>query len=277
MLTGASENSGVRLLTVRELPAALQLSSLAGWNQTAAEWQLLLEVASDSCFCIAVGGVLAATATLIPYGSRLGWIGMVLTHPEFRKRGFARRLLTHCVGHADALGIRTLKLDATEQGQHLYESLGFVPEQTVERWIRSCPPSRERPVSITGKSSLALADDALAFGADRSQLLERLSRHSNCFAAANSYLLSRTGRIYRYLGPCVARDLKTANQLFQLALGNSSERECAWDFLANNHGAKSLAEDLGFGPHRRLLRMSRGEQLRSRDDLIYAIAGFEFG
>jgi hypothetical protein len=45
-------------MTVSQLPAALQLSSLAGWNQTAEDWQLLLEVASDGCFYIAVGGVL---------------------------------------------------------------------------------------------------------------------------------------------------------------------------------------------------------------------------
>lgn len=265
-------------MTVSELPAALQLSSLAGWNQTAADWQLLLEVATDGCFYIAVGGVLAATATLLRYGARLGWIGMVLTHPDFRKRGFAKRLLTHCLGRADALGIRTLKLDATEQGQPLYESLGFVSEEPVERWIRSSSPSGGRPVShAIGESSLAQADDAVAFGADRSELLQRLSRHGKFFAAATSYLLSRPGRIYKYLGPCVAKDLKTAHPLFQLALRDSTEGGWAWDLLPNNRDAAALAGELGFAPHRRLLRMSRGEELRSRDDLVYAIAGFEFG
>jgi len=50
-----------------------------------------------------------------------------------------------------------------------------------------------------------------------------------------------------------------------------------WDILPANRDATALAKEFGFAPQRRLVRMSRGEPLRGREEFIYAIAGFEFG
>ena len=53
-----------RNLEINDLPAALELSTLAGWNQTADDWRLLLELAPSGCFGIEVDGRVVATATL---------------------------------------------------------------------------------------------------------------------------------------------------------------------------------------------------------------------
>src|SRR5262249_54204927 len=127
----------IRVLTPADVPRTLEFSSLAGWNQTAADWTLLLSLAPETCFGIEVENTLAATATLFCYGIALGWVGMVLTHPDFRRRGLATQLLRHLLTIADKRAIRTVKLDATEMGEPLYSSLGFVPEQRVERWTCS--------------------------------------------------------------------------------------------------------------------------------------------
>src|SRR5437016_12880203 len=76
-----------------------------------------------------------ATATLLCYGSRLAWIGMVLTRPDYRRRGFAQRLVQTALERSAALKIESVKLDATQEGQPLYEKLGFKTEQIVERWF----------------------------------------------------------------------------------------------------------------------------------------------
>jgi hypothetical protein len=39
----------------------------------------------------------------------------------------------------------------------------------------------------------------------------------------------------------------------------------------------ALARDLGFSPKRHLLRMARGKELRQKENVIHAIAGFELG
>jgi GNAT superfamily N-acetyltransferase len=266
----------IRTLTVEDIPAALQLSTLAGWNQTAGDWQLLLDLAPNGCFAIEVGGMVVATASLLSYGDRLGWIGMVLTHPEYRRRGFAKRLFASVLDHADSRGIKTLKLDATDQGQPLYESYGFEIEQPVERWFR--PPSEVMKKSSTRAQSADCQDlDIAAFGADRSTLLEMLRRRGKCFTNSDVYLLARPGRAAGYLGPFVARSRDAARDVLVQAISDSDTSGIFWDLLPSNQDVVSLASELGFSAQRRLTRMFRGKQLRGRAELIYAIAGFELG
>jgi hypothetical protein len=52
-----------------------------------------------------------------------------------------------------------------------------------------------------------------------------------------------------------------------------------WDLLPENREAVKIAQDCGFQPLRKLMRMARpGKQPFAHDDsLVYAIAGFEFG
>src|ERR1051326_923565 len=190
----------LRKLSNNDLPAALELSTLAGWNQTIDDWRMLLELAPEGCFGMEVSGRVVASATLVCCGHRLGWIGMVLTHPEFRQRGFAKRLFEHVLTTADALGVKTLKLDATDQGQHLYESYGFKSEQTIERWFR--PGSVANPASETGIDWQRLRQiDLAAFGAERSKLLENFARRGRCCSESAAYAFSRPGRSFSYAGP----------------------------------------------------------------------------
>ena len=111
----------MRKLEPSDIPAALELSAQAGWNQTAEDWRTLVDLSVKGCLGIEVDGELASTTTLLCYGTRLAWIGMVLTRTRYRGRGFARRLLMQALRLADEMHIETVKLDATEQGQPLYE------------------------------------------------------------------------------------------------------------------------------------------------------------
>ena len=168
----------LRKLTTADISGALALSTEAGWNQTADDWRMLIELSPQGCIAIEVEGEVVSTATLTCYGTRLAWIGMVLTRIKYRGRGFAMRLLKECLGLADELGIESVKLDATNLGQPLYEKLGFRAEQPVERWWRAgredaMPPSVPPPSSNDWQSA-----DQNAFGVDRSALLAKLARRN---------------------------------------------------------------------------------------------------
>ena len=269
-----------RQLVVSDIPAAVGLSEQAGWNQTGDDWRLLIDLAPEGCLAIEIDGELAATTTLLCYGQRLAWIGMVLTKMSYRGRGLARRLLTQALNKADQMRVETVKLDATDQGQQLYEKMGFRCEQAVERWSR--PGSSHRlnaavPVEETHVKDWRVADHR-AFGADRSELLERLAQRSQPpFFIEDSYLLTRPGRRTRYLGPSVCKTPGTARTLTERALGIAVSDGWSWDLLPRNRNAVAIAQDLGFAPARHLQRMARGKDLPAHEDTIYAIAGFELG
>src|ERR1035438_3286040 len=80
-----SGNETMRRLRVEDVQAALQLSAQAGWNQTEEDWYTLLELSPEGCLVMEVDGGLAATTTLLCYGRRLAWIGMVLKVDEISR------------------------------------------------------------------------------------------------------------------------------------------------------------------------------------------------
>ena len=270
----------LRTLTVNDIPAAVALSEQAGWNQTGDDWRLLIELTPQGCLALEADGELAATTTLMCYGRRLAWIGMVLTKMSYRGRGFAQRLLKHALTLAKHMQIETVKLDATDQGRPLYEKLGFRCEQPVERWSRQ---GTGNPSYIALPANEPPADnwwvtDHFAFGADRSKLLEHLGRRSRrAQLSAGSYVLSRPGRQTEYLGPSVCDAPGSARTLIERALQDAGSRGWSWDLLPRNTSAVAIAQDLEFRPTRHLQRMVRGKSVHAREDAIYAIAGFELG
>jgi len=269
MASPVARDVAVRLLQEQDIAIAMELSAEAGWNQTPDDWRTLLQLAPDGCFGIDADGRLVSTATLVCYGRKLASIGMVLPTAAYRRRGFARSLLEHCTARADQLGVESLKLDATDQGQPLYESLGFRVEQPVERWWRA----GRRSKGHTLPSRYSAGSDQQAYLADRSQLLRVLATRGPVRANGDAFCFSRPGRKANYIGPCISPSANEARELIEQAAGVDSY----WDVLPQNRTALELAIELGFQPQRHLVRMVRGRDLRGKEDWIYAIAGFELG
>jgi GNAT superfamily N-acetyltransferase len=270
----------LRLMTTDDLAVAAELSTAAGWNQTAEDWQMLMALEPHNCFAIEADGRLVATTTLLRYSQQLAWIGMVLTSASNRGRGFARRLLAAALDRADSLGIETVKLDATEQGRPLYETFGFQAEQAVERWFRT--GSAQSSESRIPRSSLSLSPhlralDLEAFGTDRSSILQALAPRSTVELSSNAFLFARPGRTTHYLGPCIADDPAAAREIIISVLKTSVHSSWSWDLLPANKQAVALASELGFTRQRCLTRMARGKPLRGHEEAVFAIAGFELG
>lgn len=245
----------LRTLAEADLPDLLALSTASGWNQTEADWRRLLQLEPEGCFGIEEDGKVRASATVITYGRDLAWIGMVLTLPEYRGRGYASQLMRRCLDYCEQCGIRTVRLDATEMGRPVYAKLGFVDEYEVQRRAGELPFGEPRPAVFDWDL------DRLAFGADRRRLLER----TGC---------ARPGRVAAYIGPVTARTPEEARDRI-LHCGVSGA--CFWDVPAANPAALALADSLGFQPVRRLIRMRRGPAIAERPEFVFALAGFEYG
>ena len=277
----------IRELTIGDLEALVSLSSEAGWNQSARDWGRLLELEPHGCLGIEAEGRLAATATVVAYGRELAWVGMVLTHPGFRGRGFGSAITARAVEIARARGALTVKLDATDMGKPIYERLGFRDEQPIERYQRQ-PQAGALPTPAASPPSRYEPDPALdreAFGADRSALLASLAREQALSLPGGGFAMARVGSRAVQLGPCVARTRESARSLMHALAAAHAGRLLYWDLLPSGGArgaAAELAAELGFVPVRRLSRMSLSLGAESagppRDDsLVWAAAGFEYG
>ncbi|MGJ5813573.1 GNAT family N-acetyltransferase [Paludibaculum fermentans] len=242
----------LRQLRAADLDDAMALSTSVSWNQTGEDWARLLRLTPEHCFCVEEDGRAVASAVAIAYGDALAWIGMVLTLPEYRGRGFASLLLRQCL---DSLTVPTVKLDATELGRPVYARLGFQEEYVVERWRGTLPDSPKQSFPIDWEL------DRQAFGADRRALLMELGE-------------ARPGRMASFVGPIVCRTQEEARVRI---LGAGVSGPTLWDIPENNRDAVALATELGFQPVRKLWRMRKGAPIEERPDWVYALAGFEFG
>jgi GNAT superfamily N-acetyltransferase len=268
--------SALRIITTADIPAAMQLKDTAGWNQTEQDWRNVMHLAPEGCFGIEADGMLAATTTAVCFGSKLAWIGMVLTHPEYRGRGFARALMEHALDWLDGRA-EWIKLDATDMGRPLYAKLGFEDECPIERWLRpaggplqAIPPESGRPLDFNL--------DRAAFGADRGALLQLLAAGESISTPAG-YAMGRPGTRADYFGPCVASAPQAAAELARWYVARHAQAPIFWDILPTNGAAVEIARELGFEPVRKLVRMAKPGRtpFRHEDSSIYAIAGLEFG
>ena len=279
----------LRVMTPYDIPGGVRLNTLAGWNQTEADWKRFLLGNPKGCFVMEEGATAVGTATTLSYEDRFAWISMVLVDPEFRNRGIGTKLLQRAVEHLDNAGIPTLKLDATPLGKPLYEKLGFVGEYEIERWVLQrtieAEPVASPPHPGSTQWSELLACDRGVFGADRSALLRSLDEQGSELTLAVSsetdlqgYALGRHGLFADHMGPWMARDRPAAAKLLTGFLRQSSRATVVVDCLKSNRTAAELLRGAGFTVARPLTRMYRGpNDFPGRPNLLCAIVGPEFG
>jgi GNAT superfamily N-acetyltransferase len=269
----------IRLLRRADLPDLLALSTCANWNQTEADWLRLLDLSPEECWGVEVEQRVVSSATLVGYGDGVGWIGMVLTLPEYRGKGFASSLLALAIDSARTMRIDSLRLDATDLGRPVYEKLGFRGDYEVQRWHRELAPASGRSTSLRAASPADWATlDPPAFRADRTALLHHLARSVNSAALDGGYAFSRPGRTATYFGPAVAVTSDARSSLVEWFLDEHGGRSCCWDLCPDNSEIVSLAHEHGFTPSRRLLRMTLGRRPELKPSpSILALGGFEWG
>ncbi|MBM3844772.1 MAG: GNAT family N-acetyltransferase [Verrucomicrobia bacterium] len=281
----------IRLLARTDLPFADSLRARAGWNQTPVDWERFLALAPEGCFLALWNGAPAGTATTMVYGPELAWIGMVLVHPDFRRRGIGGALLRRCIAHLQSRGVRCIKLDATPDGKPVYASLGFKAEWTLTRWERAAAPSKPAmrdPRVRTWQTSDAEAIepfDAAAFGVSRRQLVETLAKQSRCGLVLETepgrvagYGLLRDGSRALYLGPIAAMASDVAAGLVEALLERGGEEKIFWDIPDQNAAAVAWAGQHGFTAQRSLTRMYLGENAApGNSQKVFAIAAPEVG
>ena len=268
-----------------DVPSGLALCRQSGWNQTEADWRLLLEPPSVFRVAEQQGRVVGCAGAMV-YGSELAWICMVLVERSARGQGLGTGLVTEVLDGlppVDAVG-----LDATPKGESVYSRLGFVGTAALVRLEATVSPatapSGPRPITEADLPGL-LARDRAVFGADRGRILRRALADAPEYAwclgeggdRAPAYCLGRHGVNGAQIGPVVASSPEAALDVTAAAVAGHTAPRLFLDAPAWGEWRSALEQRLGFHEQRPFTRMYRGPAPRSCPEQSYAVFGPEFG
>jgi GNAT superfamily N-acetyltransferase len=245
----------------------------AGWNQTEADWSRMLRLGRG--FGIRdEGGAVIASSVIMPYAG-LGWIGMVLVHGPYRRRGLATRLLAHAI---ERLRDRSLVpwLDATPAGRPVYAALGFAAVAPIERWRGQGRGKGGTDALSEEELAGAEALDALALGGRRPGLLRAIAASPGSFALRGAgYVFARPGRTATQIGPLLAAG--DAAPLLERAL-DVADGPVLLDLPCRETALADLLKARGFSVERPFTRMALGAPAGiDMGPALRVIAGPELG
>lgn len=273
----------IRTLQRDDIPGALRLSTQAGWNQLAADWQRLIDVWPSLALVGKVEGQVAATATLARYGD-VAWVGMVLVDEAFRGRGFGGKIMDAIIAKGSEEGVNVLGLDATDLGKPVYAKRGFIEGVGVDRRVLSAgdrEPSKSPAERVSARDWPALlALDRSSFGMDRSALLEHLRHEAGvrCEVVRErgkvvAFGFRRPGRTAEQIGPVVGKGHAAESVIASLASPSDGLPVIVDSFRGGKLDA--WLTEKGFDVKRQLTRMWRGGAVSSTH--VVGGAGLELG
>ncbi len=221
-----------RLEPVGEARDTMKLLTMrAGWNQTDADIDRIIDFDPNGTFCAYLEGdghrIPVGTCTVAPLGRTNTWIGMILVHPEVRRQGIANFMMQHCVQYA----IRSDKiingLDATPMGNTVYGAVGYVDSFRLWRCVYPTAQFQDVPVDTKQVRRMEAGDLDRVIAYDASRFLEREAILQALFADADGeayvalgedgdlagYVLGRSGRIRPFVGPFIAETEAMAEAL----------------------------------------------------------------
>ena len=210
----------------QHLEGALRLSQEMAWTHRLEDWAIALELGQGFVLLDGAGSVIA-TAAWWAYGEDHAAAGMIIVAKAAQGRGHGARLMDALLAAAHP---RAITLNATAEGQALYERRGFVRTGVVIQQHQGIPHGGHQTPPAGRVRALAAADaeaiarlDRQATGWDRGPMLSRL------IEAGEGHVLLRDGQPHGYaisrrfgrghvIGPVVAESADDARALIEAAL-----------------------------------------------------------
>ena len=273
----------IRSMRADEIPLAIDWAAAEGWNPGLDDAASFATVDPGGFLIGEISGEAVATISCVNYDRHFSFLGFYMVRPDLRGKGYGLRIWKAAIEHA---GARVIGLDGVVAQQHNYEKSGFV---------RAYPNIRYGGVAVAGKSASAgivdLKDVALAsverfdvFPAPRAAFLQRWMTAPGHVGRA----ILRDGELAGWgvirpcrkgfkIGPLVATDRKTAEQLLLALLPTAKGAEIFLDVPQVNGEAIALAEGYGLAPVFETARMYTGPIARLPLERVFGVTTFELG
>jgi len=280
----------IRDIESKDLGGAMRLSTEQGWNQTETDWKLIIKDPLNACLLAEYHGKIIGTTAAMNYSSDVAWINMVLVHKEFRGHGISKILLEEIFKKLQ--NCKSIKLDATPEGQRVYKKYNFKNEYSITRM--TCDSLKKispvdgdvfpEPIQYHDIPEI-IAFDKFVFGSDRTLLIKSLIKEypnkawmlkrNNSIAG---FILGRDGRKYNQIGPVMASSAADAKILISKLLSDAENKPMVADVLNDKIELISWLSNLGFTQQRHFVRMyQHNNPFPGNIDKQYLICGPEFG
>jgi len=284
---------GIRLLESKEdVDFAVGLTVEEGWNYTAKEIGLMLELDPEGSFIYEDGKERLGFVTAVTY-SRTGVIGHLIVTETARRRKIGDALVREAVEYMRGKGAESMMLYATAEGSKLYERHGFTPRDEVlcvhlklEKGRLRRKPAACKPITSKDLDEIVSIDREL-FEDDRSRLLKAIYGRSSKSAfkidrgnGIEGYIFARPDHVGHDLGPwaCLSGSPDDAEDLFTTALSTIGEGILYTGTFAGNAEAERIFRTLPIARSWIIPMMIQGKsRYGSAADRVFAIAAFELG
>jgi len=282
----------VRPFLTQDIDLAYEMDAAEKWDHTRKDIERIFSYEPSGCFVAEVNGRSVGHVSSISYG-RLGWIGMLIVKPEYRRRGIGTLLTKRALAYLSERKVRTTKLEAVPEIAGLYRKLGFREEFRSLRFVRHCeqaisiPNGRVEPLNEREIKMLA-EFDAGYFGVNRYLVLNELHRCNPhlCFVShkkskITGYIMCCKSKSGYRIGPwvCESKDQEIAKRLLArviMEIGHTVKSYVG--ALAINTTATTILQSLRFRQYSSSIRMRMGKKLGTECvSGILAIGGPEKG
>jgi len=274
----------IRTLTLRELTDLIDWAAAEGWNPGLEDAAMFQAADPEGFIGAFVGDEMVAAISAVAYGRDFGFIGLYISRPDMRGKGYGKAVWT--AGMARLAG-RTIGLDGVEEQRANYQSKGFRPVYETIRYsgrLAGSPVGAGRPRMVSAQPVPDIIGyDALCFPAPRHSFLQQwLQPPHRALAAIQSwgvagYAVARSCRSGFKVGPLFADDTQTALELLA-ELANACEGgELNIDVPATQVDFIAALEAAGFSPTFSTTRMYQGPPPTLDANKVFGVTTLELG
>jgi ribosomal protein S18 acetylase RimI-like enzyme len=261
--------AGCRPFLEADIEPFLALAGQEGWISARWELEFLLRSFPQGCFVWREAGEAHGYLTSVRYG-RSGWIGNLLVHPEARRHGIGRGLMERAVIALLQSGVETVWLTASSDGAGLYQKLGFVVTDSINRWTGTAalnPQFKPEPLDIESVRAV----DRVGWGDRRETRLQETCARGRLGTSSGGFICCQEWNIGTQIGPWGCLIGSQAGQLLDQALVEG-DGHVFLDVPAGNFAATELLGKRGFSIKGSTLLMYLGDQPLYQPGSIYALA-----
>lgn len=275
------------------LDVALAWAADEGWRPGRHDAEAFAAEDPAGLLATRVGGRVVSTLTAVRYGDAFGFVGLFITDPAARGRGYGQAVWAAGMAHVDDLPC--VGLDGVVARESLYAALGFRRAHLSQRWataggaLGSSVTERPATVDAHALGSAALADyerRVRAFPAPRPAFLSAWLAQPESVARA---VVDDAGEVLGYgvvrpcstgakIAPLFADDADVATALLDdLLAAGAAWGEVSIDVPDPNEAGLALVRQRGMRPEFACVRMYRGADPDLDLDRVFGVTSFELG